>query len=396
MRIVLFTGKGGVGKTTSAAAVATRAASAGQKTLVLSTDPAHSLSDTLDIPLDSEPREVTANLFAAHVEAQDTIAHSWGAIREYLTGALGHIGVEPLAAEQLLYPPGAAEICALLAIRDHARSGAYDVIVLDCAPTADTLRLLSLPETFAWYLSRLVGKQGSFVRSLGSLLGGALADSAALIPSEGAVTALRRLGNELADTHTLLTDRSVSSIRLVLTPEAVVVAEARRIFTSLSLYGFAVDGIVVNRVIPDDGDDPWRQTWAAAQRRQLAEIQDGFSSVPRFVVPYLPTEPVGVPALGELAAATYGAADAFALAQGAPPLAVSHDGNVCVIAVALPLADKSKVDVTRIRDDVIVSYAGQRRIIALPDGCRDHGVSEAMLRDGLLTIRLNSDAGRHQ
>jgi arsenite-transporting ATPase len=384
VRVVLFTGKGGVGKTTSAAATAVHAAGRGQRVLVVSTDPAHSLADALGTPVGPEPTEVAENLWARQIDAQARFERYWGTIREYLAGLLRRGGLVGLPAEELVVPPGLDDLLALFAVDEEARSGRWDTLVVDCAPTAETLRLLTLPDVFSWYLDRL----GPLHRRLSGVARPVLGrDLSELIPDEGVLLAVQRLQRGLSDVRALLTDVGTSAVRLVLTPEAVVLAEARRTFTALALYGFVVDGVVVNRVIPD-GDDPWRAGWAAAQRERLAEARESFAGVPLRTVAYLPTEPVGVAALADLGAALYGDADPVAAVPVEPPLRIQPGEGGTVLSVALPLAEKAQVELSRVADDLVLTVAGRRRVLALPETLRRCEVAGATLRDGRLEVRF--------
>ncbi len=261
-RIILFTGKGGVGKTTTAAGTATLAARAGQRTLVLSTDAAHSLGDALGLSLGAEPTEVEERLWVHQVDAQRRFERSWGEIQGYLMSVLDAAGVDPITAEELTVVPGAEEVLALLELRTHALSGDWDVIVVDCAPTAETLRLLALPEALGWYMNRVFGVQRRVVKALRPVLTRA---TGVPMPEEAVFDAVERLHSDLEQVQQILTEKE-STVRLVLTPETVVVAEARRSLTTLSLYGYTVDGVIANRVFPEAGGDAWRQAWVDSQR----------------------------------------------------------------------------------------------------------------------------------
>jgi arsenite-transporting ATPase len=256
-RVLLYTGKGGVGKTTSAAGTATLAALRGLRTLVLSTDAAHSLSDAFDSEVGPEPTEIDDLLFVQQIDAQRKFERSWGDIQNYLRSVLHMVGLDPIEAEELTVLPGAAEVLALLEVRDHVRSGRWDVIVVDCAPTAETLRLLGLPEALNWDLDRIFNAERKMMRTFRPFINRGVSlnrGSSIPMPDDTVFDALRRLQSDLSDIRTLLAGPD-ASVRLVLTPEAVVVAEARRSLTRLSLYGYRVDGVVANRVFPAAGAD---------------------------------------------------------------------------------------------------------------------------------------------
>src|SRR3954451_8572327 len=303
MRIVLLTGKGGVGKTTTAAATALRLADRGVKTLLLSTDVAHSLADALDVPLGDEPVEVAPGLEALQIDTQGRFEQAWRDVQGFLIDMLSRGGVDPITADELTVLPGFDEVLALLAVRELAETGHWDALVVDCAPTAETLRLLALPEALGWYLERVFPvhrRLAKGMRPLATILG-----RGEVLPPDTLFEALLRLADELASVRRLLGDPRVTSVRLVLTPEAVVAAEARRTFTALALYGYSVDLVIANRVFPA-GDDEWRQGWARAQRSQLTAIRESFAGLPVRELAYRPAEPIGADALRDVAVALYG------------------------------------------------------------------------------------------
>ncbi len=290
MRIILFTGKGGVGKTTTASATALRLADRGLKTLLLSTDIAHSLADALDIELTDEPAEVAPSLWAVQIDTQGRFEAAWRDVQAFLVDMLARGGVDAITADELTVLPGVDEVLALLAVRELALTGNWDALVVDCAPTAETLRLLALPEALTWYLERVFPvhrRIAKSMRPLATLLGRGEA-----LPPDTLFEALLRLNDELASVRQLLGDPAVTSVRLVLTPESVVAAEARRTFTALALYGYCVDLVIANRVFPA-GDDDWRRGWAEAQQKQLAAIRESFAGLPVRELAYRPAEPVG-------------------------------------------------------------------------------------------------------
>jgi arsenite-transporting ATPase len=387
LRLLLFTGKGGVGKTTVAAGTAALAASRGLKTLVVSTDAAHSLADAFGGPVGAAPTEMESGLFAQQVDAQGRFERSWGEVQDYLLSVLSAAGVDPIEAEELTVLPGAEEILALLEVRDQAEADRWDLVVVDCAPTAETLRLLALPDALGWYMDRVFPVERRVVRSLRPVLGRV---AGVPMPRDRVFDAVERLHRELRSARAALTAPS-ASVRLVLTPEAVVVAEARRTLTSLSLYGYRVDAVVANRVFPAAEGDPWRAGWVQAQKAQLAEVAHSFAPLPVFTAPYGVAEPVGSDALVELASATYGAVDAFAQPSVEDPVQVSRSGDEFVLSLALPLADRSETDLARVGDELVVTVGGHRRVLALPSALRRCTVAGAVLRDGRLRVRFEPD-----
>ena len=388
MRVVLFTGKGGVGKTTVAAGTAVLSARSGLKTLVLSTDGAHSLADALDVPAGAEPVEVLPGLSVQQVDTQRRFQHAWGEVRDYLLMVLDTAGVDSVAAEELTVLPGADELLALLELRDQIRSGRWDVVVVDCAPTAETLRLLALPEALGWFVERMFPLDRQVVRSLRPVLGRVAGFP---MPRDGVLDALARLHAELAEVREVLADAG-TSVRLVLTPEAVVVAEARRTLTSLSLFGYRVDAVVANRVFPADGTaDPWLAGWVSAQQDRLTEVEDSFAPLPVLRGPYCAAEPVGAEALGALAEQMYADTDPVAAPAEQGPLDVERSGDEFVLTVRLPFADRDAMDLVRSGDELVLSVGSSRRVLALPSALRRCTVVGAALRDGVLRIRFEPD-----
>ena len=389
MRVLLFTGKGGVGKTTTAAATAVQAARRGHKTLVLSTDPAHSLADAFGVELEHEPTEIETGLYGQQVDTQRAFEDSWREVQHYLREVLESGGVDPLDAEELTVLPGADEVLALLELRRQVGSGSWDVVVVDCAPTAETLRLLALPEALGWYMDRVFPRERRLVRSLRPVL----SQLAGLpMPPDKVFAAVERLHAELSDVRALLVDPVTTSVRLVLTPEAVVVAEARRTLTSLSLYGYRVDGVVANRVIPAGSSDPWMQGWVSAQQRQLDAIATSFGTMPVWRSAYCSEEPVGVEPLATLAAQVYAGVDPLAVNDTDDPLVVERvSSDEFVLSVALPHADKRAVDLVRKGDEIVLTVGSHRRVLALPSVLRRCVVDGAALRDGALRVRFRPD-----
>jgi arsenite-transporting ATPase len=387
VRIILFTGKGGVGKTTSAAGTAALAARGGRRTLVLSTDAAHSLGDAFACVVGAEPTEVAQNLFVHQVDTQRRFERSWGDIQGYLMSVLDAAGVDPITAEELTVIPGADEVLALLELRQHALSGEWDVVVVDCAPTAETLRLLALPEALNWYMSRMFGVQRRVMRALRPVLTRA---AGVPMPEDSVFDAVERLHRDLAEVQQILSDGD-ASVRLVLTPEAVVVAEARRSLTTLSLYGYRVDGVIANRVFPSGGDDPWRDAWVAAQESVLAEVRQSFVDLPVWTSAYQPGEPMGAEALATFAEAAYGGADPLAVPEGEGPMTIARTEGGAVLRIALPFATKEDVDLARHGDELVVTVGSYRRLLALPAALARHTVTGARVESGSLQVRFRNN-----
>jgi arsenite-transporting ATPase len=389
VRILLLTGKGGVGKSTVAAGTAALAAGAGHRTLVLSTDPAHSLADAFGVPVGSEPTEVAPRLFVQQVDAQLRFEQSWAEIQGYLLSVLDVAGVDPVAAEELTVLPGAEEVLALLELRIHALSEEWDVIVVDCAPTAETLRLLALPEALGWYMQRIFPMQRRMVKAFKPVLSKA---SGVPMPEDSIFDAVQRLHRELEEVRALLAGPE-ASVRLVLTPENVVLAEARRSYTTLSLFGYRVDGVVANRVFPAEDADEWRAGWVKAQDAVLAEVEQSFAGLPVWRSLYRPEEPVGVSTLRELATAVYDGDDPLRPPTGDGPFHLTRTTGGAVLRLALPFVTREEVHLARNGDELVVTVGSYRRLLTLPSGLARHRVRGARVERGELQVRFEEGSG---
>ena len=369
MRVLLYAGKGGVGKTTMAAATAVHAARAGVKTLVVSTD---GLGDTLGVPITAAgPVEIEPSLFAEQVDAHSRPDSTWQSLVESV------LGLDPSSLSGL---PGIADVLTLLALSDQVRDGPWDLVVVDCAPI---LRVLALPEVLT--RPRLGPAQLLAARSVGlGRLGGlplVLAD---------VVGALTRLGEDLAGAIAVLRAPS-TSVRLVLTPEAGAIAEAKRTRTALGLHGLSLDAVVANRVVPAGGDDAWRRSWVASQSAQLSDAEAAFAPSPLLRAPYLHAEPVGLEALSRMADQVFeGVEDLLAFAH--------HDdwtlecaGDGYDLLVDLPMARAADVDLTHCGDELVLTLGSCRRVLLLPSALRRCVVRGARMRGGRLRVHFAPD-----
>src|SRR5919197_434011 len=302
MRVLLFTGKGGVGKTTIAAATAVRAARAGRRTLVMSTDPAHSLADSFDVELGPESRQVAPNLWAGKIDAQDRLEANWREIQEYMVSLMNWAGVDAIQAEELSVLPGLDEIFSLIDVKRYVDDGEHDLLVVDCAPTAETLRLLSLPEVMNWYIERIFPVERRVVKTIRPLL---TKLTTMPIADDRIFQAIERLHRNLDGVRQLLTNDRMSSVRLVVNPEKMVIAEARRTYTYLSLFGYRVDAVVVNRIIPDSVTDPYFGKWKDIQAEHLQTVRESFEPVPILTARLFDREMVGLDLLEDMGREVY-------------------------------------------------------------------------------------------
>ena len=391
MRVLLFTGKGGVGTTTVAAATAVHAARSGTKTLLVSTGSDRSVQATLGVPLSGEPAEVEPALFAMLADGRARADAPSHALRSCLQGLVDATAADPVLTQELTAIPGADDVLALLKLRDQVRDGPWDLLVVDCGPVAQALRLLALPEQLQWCLARALPIDSRIARALRGSIDGRPREAPPRDGHDAIVDSVDRLASEVADVRGVLTDPAVS-VRLVLTPEAVALAETRRAATAVALYGYRVDGVVTNRVL-GTGDDPWRSSWAAAHEQRLADVRDSYSPVPVAVVPYLDAEPLGPDALAKLGPLLHASSDSDLLALPDTPavMVVERRGHELVLDLSLPLVDRRHVDLSRQGDELVIAAAEHRRRLALPAALRRCVVVGASLRSGRLRVRFEPD-----
>jgi arsenite-transporting ATPase len=388
MRILLFTGKGGVGKTTTAAATALRCADAGLRTIVLSTDPAHSLADAFDVELGPRPHQISDGLWGQQLDAGERMEEAWGEIQSWLRDVFEWAGVEGIEAEELAVIPGLDEIFGLSDIKAYADSGEWDVVVVDCAPTAETIRLLSLPDVLSWYMERIFPASRRMNRVVSPILA-----RVTNLPVAGdeVFGSARKFYDRLDGVRELLTDPDTTSVRLVVNPERMVIAEARRTYTYLSLFGYRVDAVVANRLLPDEVRDPWFDTWKALHAEHLASIEEGFAPLPVLRAELAGDELVGVERLRAFGDALYGDLDAAGVLHEGEPMRVVRKPKGYELTLELPFADRDDLELGRRDDELLVRVGPYRRAVVLPDSLRRRTVSAATLRDGRLKVTFASD-----
>jgi arsenite-transporting ATPase len=384
-RIILYTGKGGVGKTSVAAATARRCAAAGARTLVLSTDPAHSLAESLQADVGAEPGEAGeagGGVWAQQVQAQEELERHWAAVRAWMGTLLAERGVERIAAEELTVPPGGDELFSLLQLKRHAESNEWDVVVVDCAPTGETLRLLSFPDAARWWLDRVLGREQGLLAAARPL---ARMFLDVTLPDERVVADVQRLVLNLIAMHELLRDAERVTLRLVMTPDRMVVAEAMRTFTYLNLYGYLCDAVVVNRVFPDDVG-PYFGAWREVQAAQLEEVRAGFAPVPILRAPYFEAEVLGPAMLDRLGDALFDGRDAAGVLHERLTRELRLDDDTAELRLDLPFVRKGDVQLRKIGLELVVRVDGHKRTIALPGALAGFEPTSARLADGTLVV----------
>lgn len=374
MRVILFTGKGGVGKTTVAAATAVRAARSGKRTLVMSTDSAHSLGDSFEMEIGSWPTLISENLWAQQIDAQERLEGNWREIQDYFIQLMNWAGTETIQAEELTVIPGLDEIFSLIDVRTHVESGAYDLLVVDCAPTAETLRLLSLPEIMNWYIERVFPVERRVVKTIRPIVSRM---TSLPIAGDQVFAAVERLHRNLDTVKQILTDENVSSVRLVVNPEKMVIAEARRTYTYLGLFGYRVDSVVVNRIIPDEVVDPYFGKWKDVQAEHLATVHESFEPVPILTARLFDREMIGLPLLVEMGEEVYGDLEATDILYRDDPIKVRKRGTGYIMSIRLPFVSRDEMDIHRRDEELFVRVGSYKRNLILPQTLKRMVVREA-------------------
>jgi arsenite/tail-anchored protein-transporting ATPase len=390
VRTILYTGKGGVGKTSVAAATALKAAGSGKKVLVMSTDPAHSLSDAFDTEVGPGPKEMSPGLWAQETDYTAMLEDNWAEIQAYMTTVFEWQGANTLAAEELALLPGMDELFGLLMVRRHHREDNYDALIVDAAPTGETLKLLSLPDQMSWYVEKIFPIQrraAKLVRPFANR-----ARSLPPFPEDSVFAAGKRFYEAIAGVEETLTDRENASVRLVANAEKMVIAEARRAYTYLNLYDYGVDAIVVNRLLPDEVSDPYFDRWREAQVEHLQTIESSFSPIPILKARLFDREMYGLEALNELAEDVFDGVEPLEmLFHGATHDILKNDGGYDVV-LNLPLAEKENVDLSKRGAELFVRVGGHKRNILLPDSLARLHAAGASIEEGRLTVRLRDGA----
>lgn len=384
-RIILYTGKGGVGKTSTAAATALRCADRGQRTIVFSTDIAHSLADSLDIPLSPEPVTVAPNLWAQESDVYYNVAKYYGVIQEWMHSLFAWRGLDEVMAEELAVIPGMDELASLFWIAEHHDSGQYDTIIVDCAPTGETLRLLAVPETARWWLEKIFPVQRRIAQVTGPMV---RRMTGMPMPDDAVFAAGEQLFRRLDRMHTLLADTELSTVRLVVNPEKMVIKEAQRTYTYLNLYGYVVDLVVCNRVLPAEAGGDYFTAWREQQARHWQLIEEGFSPLPIRQVPYFEQEVVGLEMLRRLGGVLFGDDDPAAVLYHGRTYDVARRNGGFTLDLALPFMEKGDVSARRLGDELLLEVGTYRRTLVLPRALAELTIQSASMENGRLSIRF--------
>jgi arsenite/tail-anchored protein-transporting ATPase len=386
-RTILYTGKGGVGKTSVAACTARRCAAGGLRTLVISTDPAHSLSESLGAELGAEPTAAGDGLWGQEVKAQDEMERHWSGVQEWLGELFIERGVDRISAEELTVPPGMDELFSLLRLRRHHQSGEWDAIVVDCAPTGETLRLLSFPDVARWWIEKVFPFERQILAAARPIARSLLDIQ---LPSQAVFADIERLSQNLIAMNGILRDRESCTIRLVMNPDRMVIGEAMRTFTYLNLYGFLTDAVVVNRIFPPGVGD-YFAAWRALQEEHLQLVHSAFAPVPVLCAPYFPQEVLGGEMLDQLAAALFSEHDPAAVLYDTLTQELEVSDDAARLRLALPFASKGQISLKKIGLELIVRVDGHKRTIMLPPALAALRPTAATFEDGALEVTFDGD-----
>jgi arsenite/tail-anchored protein-transporting ATPase len=399
MRILLYTGKGGVGKTSTSAATALRCAELGYRTAVLSTDPAHSLGDSFDVKIGNELVQLAPNLWGQEIDLLNQMDKHWGKVQNYMNALFSWQGMEGLVAEETSVMPGMEELACLMQITHLADSGQYDVLIIDAAPTGSTLQLLSFPDMARWYIEKIFPFQRRTIQLARPVM---RRFSDIPMPDEDLFDSVQDLVGQLERMSILLSDREISTMRVVLNPEKMVVKEAQRAYTYLNLYGYPVDAVVCNRVFPQHLSDHYFDTWKSAQAANLELVREAFHPLPIFEVPLFEQEVTGQAMLKQMAQVLYGDAGVQG-DQGDPtqryyvgkPQEIMRQNGHYLLSIPLPLVEQEQVHLHRsVYDELVVRIGNWKRNIVLPIGLAKLEVSGAQYVGDRLHILFPLDEDR--
>ena len=383
-RTILYTGKGGVGKTSVAAATARRCAAAGRRTLVISTDPAHSLSESLEVTLGGEPTAAGDGLWGQEVDAQAEMTRHWGGVQAWLGELLIERGIDRISAEELTVPPGMDELFSLLRLQDAHRSGEWEVIVVDCAPTGETIRLLSFPDIARWWIEKVFPFERQILAAAAPIARTVLDIP---LPSAAVFGDVQRLSENLIAMNEILRDTNATTLRLVMAPDRMVIGEAMRTFTYLNLYGYLTDAVIVNKIFPHEVGEYFSR-WREVQEEHLELVRSAFEPVPVLCAPYFESEVIGGAMLDRLAAALFSGpfADAGAVLHSSITQELVTDGDGATLRLSLPLSRKEELGLKQVGLELIVSAPGHRRTIMLPASLAGYRCSGARFESGALEV----------
>ncbi|WP_274649354.1 ArsA family ATPase [Paenibacillus humicola] len=386
MRIIIYTGKGGVGKTSIAAATAVRLAAEGHRTLVMSTDSAHSLSDSFQLTLGGEPVKIAERLWGQEVDSLRETEKHWGAVQSWLSGLMSWAKLNDITTEETLVFPGMEELFNLMQIKRHAASGTYDVIIVDCAPTGQTLRLLSYPNLLKWWMEKIFPHERRLIkwaRPIAKAVTGGLE-----LPNDQVMDSIEAFVRELEDLQAIIADHAVATMRLVINPEKMVIAEARRAFTYLNLFGFNTDAVIVNRVLPEGAGSGYWSTWREIHAKYEEEIRGCFSPLPILSVPMMEREVHGLPMLKRIGQAAFSDCDASAVLYRGRIQEVRKEGDDYFLDLELPFVRKDQLQLSEKGDELTIQAGPYKNKVLLPRSLQGRPIVGARFSEQKLTIRF--------
>ncbi|MCX7710756.1 MAG: ArsA family ATPase [Clostridia bacterium] len=385
MRIILYTGKGGVGKTSISAATALKSARQGLKTLVVSTDPAHSLGDSLDMRLSPEPVEVEKNLWAQEIDSIHEVEKGWGQVQEYLTTLFTAKTIKDITTEELTVFPGMEDLLSLLRILEYYKNRTFDVIIIDCAPTGETLALLSFPDMLRWWMDKLFPIKRKAIKVVRPIVEPMLGVP---MPTDGVMGEVEKIYNQLDEMRKILSDREVTSIRIVVNPEKMVIKEAQRSFTYLNIYDYNVDAVVVNRVIPDNVTDDYFKVWKDIQVRYKEMIKDSFSPIPIYYAPLFEKEVLGLEMLTRMGEEVFKKENPVKINYNIRTQQVKKEKDEYIMDIYMPFTEKKELSLNQKGDELIIKVGAVKRTITLPRTLLGLSVAGAKFEDETLKVRF--------
>ena len=388
MRIILYTGKGGVGKTSVAAATAVESAKNGKKTLVVSTDAAHSLGDSLDIRLSPEPMEIAENLWAQEIDSIHEVEQGWGKVQQYLTALFTAKSVKDITTEELTVFPGMEDLLSLLRILKYYKEDAFDVIIIDCAPTGETLALLSFPEMLRWWMEKLFPVKRKAVKVVRPVVEPLIGIP---LPSDSIFSEIETIYNQLDEMKQILSDREITSIRIVVNPEKMVIKEAQRSFTYLNIYDFNVDAVIVNRVIPVNVTDQYFQVWKEIQKKYKGMIMESFSPIPIYEAPLFENEVVGMEMLERMGTEIFRGENPVEIKYNKRTQKVTKEKDNYIFTIYMPFTGKQDLELSQKGDEIIIKVNNLKRNITVPKTLLSLAITGAKFEGDYLKIHFGGN-----
>jgi len=388
LRIILFTGKGGVGKTSIAAATALRCADMGYKTKVYSTDAAHSLADSFNKEIGSADTVIKKNLFAQEIDVNEEIRRNWGPIQGFIQQFLKYRGMENLIAEEMAVFPGMEEVFSLLELKDRVAREDFDVVIIDCAPTGDTLRLLACPDIAKWYMEKIFNIERKVFKAVRPVVR-RFVDMP--LPTDDVFDSMEGLYKNLIGIKEVLTDREISSIRIVLNPEKMVIKESQRAYTFLNLFGYSVDAVIANRILPEEIKDPYYRKWKEIQAKHMKEVEASFSPLPIFLSKFWDQEVIGMKQLSRMAEDIYGDKDPTSVFFKEKPMEITGSDGCYDLYLKLPFATKEDLDIWVHGDELTIKFLNFKRNILLPRALSSLKLRKAEFIGNTLKVNFGGD-----